>query len=127
MFLSFALILCSIVLGVAGELLLKVGINKLDDLAFGGLNQAAHSMLTVLTTPAIVIGFVCYGLASVFWLAVLSRLDLSYAYPFLALMYLLIPLAARIFLHEDIPSGRWVGIVVIMIGVAIVARYGQSQ
>jgi drug/metabolite transporter (DMT)-like permease len=127
MALSFALILISIVLGVAGELLLKTGVNQLENLAFNGFNPALHSLITVGTTPALIVGFLCYGLAAIFWLMVLARLDLSYAYPFLALMYLFIPLASRFFLHEQIPVGRWVGVGIIIIGVLVVAHFGQPE
>jgi len=124
---SLFLILISVLLGVAGELLLKSGIDQVGDLKLNGVSVAAHTAWNVISTPRILIGFTCYGLAAITWLIVLSKLDLSYAYPMLALTYVLIPLAARIFLKETIPPGRWIGIVVVVIGVAIVAWYGRTE
>ena len=127
MVVSIILILLSIVLGVAGELLLKSGITQVGPLELDTIQRIVHTSTTVITTPAIVVGFVCYGVAAVFWLLVLARFDLSYAYPMLALMYVLVPLAARVFLNESIPRGRWVGIILVIVGVVIVARFGPSD
>jgi len=124
---SLTLVLCSILLGVAGELLLKIGVQQVGPFGLSHVGGVIHTASRIITNPAIVIGFACYGLAAAFWIVVLSRLDLSYAYPLLALMYVLVPLAARIFLQEQIPPGRWIGIAIVIIGVAVVARYGSSQ
>ncbi len=125
MLVSITLIFCSMFLSVAGELLLKSGMNQLEGLSFDGIGPAVHSIITIFTNPSIFVGFVVYGISAMFWLAVLSRLDLSFAYPFLAIMYLLVPLAAKIFLGEHIPAGRWVGIAIIVIGVLAVAWVGE--
>ena len=56
------------------------------------------------------------------WISVLSRLDLSLAYPFLALNFVLITLISRVFLGETVPTLRWLGILVIVGGILLVAR-----
>lgn len=127
MVISIILILLSIVLGVAGELLLKSGITQVGPLELGTVQRMVSTGASVITTPAILVGFICYGVAAVFWLLVLSRFDLSYAYPMLALMYVLVPLAARVFLNESIPRGRWIGIILVIVGVVIVARFGPTD
>ena len=81
-----------------------------------------QTLLAVATTPAVWLGLACYGLGAVLWLVVLSRLDLSYAYPLLAVSYILIPLLSHFLLGENVTSLRWLGIAVIFIGVLIVAR-----
>jgi multidrug transporter EmrE-like cation transporter len=124
MAISIALILCSIALAVAAQLLLKTGMNQLNATA-GQTNGPVAYVLSLVRTPQIVIGFACYGLGAVFWLAVLSRVDLSFAYPMLALMYVLIPLTAKFFLAEEIQPGRWLGIAVVLVGVLILARFGE--
>ena len=52
----------------------------------------------------------------------LSRLDLSVAYPFLALNFVLVTLVARFFLGESVPPLRWLGILVIIGGILLVAK-----
>ena len=56
------------------------------------------------------------------WILVLRRMDLSYAYPFLALNFVLIALVSRFFLGETVPPMRWVGILIICGGILLVAR-----
>jgi drug/metabolite transporter (DMT)-like permease len=58
-------------------------------------------------------------------LMAISRLDLSFAYPLLALAFAINPLLARPLLGESIPLERWVGILVIWIGVAIISWTGR--
>jgi multidrug transporter EmrE-like cation transporter len=52
----------------------------------------------------------------------LTRLDLSLAYPFLALNFVLIAIVSRLFLGETIPGLRWAGIAVICSGILLIAR-----
>lgn len=63
----------------------------------------------------------------ILWLVAISRLDLSLAYPLLALAFVLNPLLARLLLGENIPWERWVGILVICIGVVIVSLTGDRS
>ena len=123
MALSFALILVSICFAVAGQLLLKTGMNQLGDLQASMSESAVRFVVTFVTTPSILAGFACYGFGAIFWVIVLSRVELSFAYPMLALMYVIIPLSAKFFLNEDIAPGRWLGIAIVIVGVAILARF----
>lgn len=127
MIFQLALILGAVVLGVAGELLLKSGIDNVDKLEVSNLETAARTVWRVVSEPRILVGFVCYGLAAVFWLIVLSQLDLSYAYPMLALTYVLVPLAAHVFLDESIPRGRWAGMLIVLLGVIVVAYFHPPE
>jgi undecaprenyl phosphate-alpha-L-ara4N flippase subunit ArnE len=68
------------------------------------------------------LGLTFYVMGAAFWLMVLSKLDLSLAYPMLALTYVLIPLASQFILGEQVPALRWLGVGVIFVGVVIVAQ-----
>jgi len=119
---SFLLIFISITIATAGQLLLKVGMDQVGQIGFESLGYLLPTLTRMFTNPLIMVGLVCYAFSALGWLAVLSRLDLSYAYPMLAIMYVLIPLASRIFLGEAIPPLRWLGIFVVVLGVIIVSR-----
>ena len=120
---SMVLILVAVLLGVVGQLLLKMGITQVGTLAFGsdlaGLIQLG---LRVFGNLKVLGGFAAYGLSSLFWLVVLSKVDLSLAYPMLALNYVLVPLTAWVFLGEQVPTLRWLGAGVVIIGVVIISR-----
>jgi multidrug transporter EmrE-like cation transporter len=123
---SLILILVCVCLGVAGELLFKTGALSLKNVDLTASPKTLSSVLGLLGNPVIIMGFVCYGIASVLWIIVLSRLDLSFAYPVYALMFALIPLAAFLVFKEQIPVGRWIGILLIVMGIITVLRVGNG-
>jgi drug/metabolite transporter (DMT)-like permease len=76
----------------------------------------------IVTEPMVLIGLACYVLAALTWIAALTRLDLSVAYPFLALNFVLVALSSWLILDETLPPLRWLGILVICAGILLVAR-----
>ncbi len=120
------LILVAVALGVSGELLFKTGVGQVPNLDLTSIQGIITSIFAILSNPVILGGFICYGIGAVCWIFVLSRLDLSYAYPMYALMYAFIPIAAHFFLKEQIPTGRWIGILLIVTGVVVVFRVGNG-
>jgi len=68
------------------------------------------------------IGIACYIASFLLWIAILSRADLSFAYPIGNVIdYVLVPVLSVIILHETIPLLRWVGIGCIVIGVYLIS------
>ena len=119
---SVILVLTAVVISVLGQLSLKMGMNQVGAIDGGSLGRPMETLMRVFSTPLVWLGLSCYGVSAMLWLVVLSRLDLSYAYLMLASMYVLIPLVSWLFLGERIPPMRWVGMVVVVLGVVIVAR-----
>ena len=118
---TFMIILIPTVAGVIGQLMLKIGMSNMGalDLSIAGLPGIA---LKIMTSPMIIVGLAIYMGGVFFWLIGLNQLDLSFLYPFASLSYVLITIAAWALLHEQIPPLRWVGLLVICLGVALVAR-----
>lgn len=117
------LILTSIVTSVVGQTVIKLGV---EAPATAARMQAGPLALlgAIATSPLVLTGLALYGVGALAWIAVLSRLDLSVAYPFLALNFVLIALVSRFFLGEAIPVERWIGIACIVVGILFVARSG---
>lgn len=120
-----ALLAVAIALSVSGELMLKMGMNRYAA-SFGALDLSPATLIPTLfrvfTQPLVFLGFVFVFSASIFWLAVLSRVNLSFAYPILALGYVLTALFSRLLFNEAISPTRWAGIIVICVGVVLVSR-----
>lgn len=121
---TILLILFDVLVSVAGQLTLKRGmmeVGKIDAAFFANPLAGIWRMFT--TTPLILLGLAMYGVGAFIWLIVLSRANLSYAYPMIALTYVLVPLSAWLFLNEPaIPPLRWAGMALIIVGVALVAQ-----
>jgi drug/metabolite transporter (DMT)-like permease len=60
-------------------------------------------------------------LAGVCWLLALRRLELGYAFPFMALSFVLIPVSARLFLGEPLPMAQLLGLALVIAGVSFSA------
>ncbi|MGQ9549608.1 MAG: EamA family transporter [Roseiflexus sp.] len=121
MMLTLILILIPTVTGVAGQLLLKVGMSQLGALEIS-IAAIPSLIMRIILSPYIIVGLAIYFGGVFFWLLALNRADLSYVYPFASLSYVLITLASWLLLHEAVPPMRWIGLVVICIGVILVAR-----
>ena len=117
------LILASVCLAALAQLTLKHGMNQVtadNGGSAAGLN--AESLKSMITNVSVIGGLAIFGISAVIWLLVLSRASLSFAYPFASLSYLLIVLADRFVLHEQIPPLRWAGVFFIMTGIILVAQ-----
>lgn len=109
-------IVVTMVFAVAGQLLVKKGM-----LAVGAplptLQGAVRTALGALLNPYVIMGLGSSFVAALGWLLALSKLPLSYAYPFMALTFVLIPVCSLVFFNESVPPTRWFGIVFIVFGV----------
>jgi drug/metabolite transporter (DMT)-like permease len=110
---AYSLLLLNIMLLVAGQTVWKIGLDRL-----GGLHL--NNAMQVLTSPWIVSGVFLYGLATLLWLAVLSRLPLSTAYPLQSLAYVFALLLAWLLFGEAVPPNRWIGTGIILAGVFVI-------
>ena len=63
--------------------------------------------------------------AGVCWLIAIRRLELGYAFPFMALSFVLVPVASTLFLKEPLPTAQLLGLALVFAGVTVsaVARY----
>jgi len=73
-------------------------------------------------SPWVILGVAIYVAGTFFWLMVLSRVDLSFAYPMTSLSYLLIVLSSWYFLGESISPLRIIGVLTVIIGVSLIAQ-----
>ena len=118
------LIALSISTGVAGQTAIKLGVSQPS--TEGTASSLFALVNLILTSPWVLLGLTLYGIGAVAWIAVLARLDLSLAYPLLALNFVLITLSSRLILGETVPTMRWIGMSVICVGIIIVARSAQA-
>jgi multidrug transporter EmrE-like cation transporter len=118
---TLVMIVVSVLLNAAAQLLLKAGTRVLGviDVRAGAL---ADSAWDVATQPYVLGGLICYVLSVAIWIAALSRVDVSVAYPMLSLGYIVNALAAWALFGEALTPAKMAGILVILAGVVILAR-----
>lgn len=116
---ALLLLIPAILFSTTGELLFKIGMNRIGSFEFSPASIGTV-LPRILLNPFIWIGFIGFGLGAVFWLAVLSRVPLSIAYPILALSYFVVVVEARLILHEHVTWKRVVGVGIIVVGVVVV-------
>ena len=107
---SLALILTSLVTFVAGQLLLKKGME---------LTHAAHERRRYLTF--LIAGTVAMAISFFLTLGLLQRFDLSYLYPFQGLSVVLIAITAAITLREKLTAQLLIGALLISAGIFLVS------
>lgn len=115
MIIALVLLLVAILLGATGQIALKTGLNLL------GEKPSPLVVLRSILTPYVFLGFVCYGLSSLLYLIAISRLDLTYAYPMVALSYVIVTFLSWRYLGETVPALRVGGLAIICVGVLVVA------
>jgi multidrug transporter EmrE-like cation transporter len=119
---SIILILVSISIAVGGQLLLKIGLNKIGSISVNSFSSLGQLFLGIIKSPLVLTGLFCYVISAAIWLVVLSAVDLSFAYPFIGLTYVLILIISKFVLKEDVNPIRWIGAAVITAGVILISR-----
>ena len=119
---SILLILISISIAVGGQILLKIGMNRIGNIAVNSMSSLGHLFLGVVKSPIVLVGLFMYVISAAIWLVVISAVDLSFAYPFIGLTYVLILIVSKFILKEDVNPIRWAGAAIITIGVVVISR-----
>lgn len=111
----------SIFLSVAAQFFLKAGMSGSLVNASSPNLSGLSALLVVFTRPYVIIGFLLYGIGAVVWLFVLSRWDVSKAYPLVGFGFALTVLVGLI-LGEQVSLLRGCGVCLICSGVWLVAQ-----
>ena len=119
---SILLILLSISIAVGGQILLKIGINRIGVADFNGLDYLKQLFFGVIKSPLVISGLFLYVISAAIWLIVLSAVDLSFAYPFIGFTYVMVLVLSKLILKEDVSPIRWAGALIITIGVIVISR-----
>jgi drug/metabolite transporter (DMT)-like permease len=112
----------TVILLILSTILLLAGGQVLFKQAAGALS---FSKPLSLLSWQLLLALTVYGVATLLWLVVLSRVPLSVAFPFYGLTFLLVPTFAWLLLKEPIRPQVLIGGAVIMVGVVISSFNGR--
>ncbi len=127
----------SIIAGVFAQLLMKIGMKSASGLTDGNLSSGTSPsigiylivkiLLVIFLNKFVLAGIFLYLVSMFFWINVLSKMDLSAAYPFVSLGVILTVVLASFALKENIPLLRWAGIFITLYGVFLVVSSGKDK
>ena len=115
--------LFSIFLGATGQFLFRLGMITYGKVTVTGIWR---QLVSIILTPAIFLGFMCFGVSSILWLVVISHWELSYAYPLVALGYVVASLYGVFLLHEDLTLPKILGSFLILAGISVLGFWGRA-
>ncbi len=114
-------ILISVLGGAVGQILLKKGMTSMGPITLD-VSHIFSILWRMATNPYVFIGLAIYVSGTVFWLSALSRVNLSFAYPFASMSYVIMLIASWLILDEKITVMRLTGTVIIGLGVFLISR-----
>ncbi len=114
---NVALLLFAVAAAATGQVMLKHGMQVASARA---ARDGGSLALRAATSPWVLLGLLVFAVSAVAWLAALSRIPLSIAYPFNALGYVAILTASIVVLHERANVLTWVGTLLVVSGLLVV-------
>lgn len=109
---------------VYGQLILKFRLGQLGfNLPTGGFLDKITALLKIIFDPFIFSGFVSAFIASLFWMAAMTKFQITEAYPFMSLAPAIVFILGVWLLNETFTWGKVIGLALIMIGIVVTVRY----
>lgn len=119
---NIGLILTSVVSSAAGQLCMRKLMLQTGEVSLG-ISFIKH-LPVIFSNGFLWLGLFCYGSGLFFWMIVLSKVDISFAYLFTSLNFVIITTMGALLFGEHISVMRIAGLVVICFGLFIVAKAG---
>jgi multidrug transporter EmrE-like cation transporter len=119
---ALPLILAGVLLNAFAQIAMKKGLH-----AVGGMTWDLPSLFRLGLNPWTLTCLACYGVSVVLWAGALNLVEVNYAYPFLALGFLVNAILSQVVLGESIPPLRWGALSLIILGVALQAFTGVAK
>lgn len=117
---TLALILVSVTMSAFAQIAFKFGVTAARE--GGGSTSAAGTLLGFLLSPGVIVGLALYGVGTLLWLSVLSRVEVSQAYPFVGLGFVLTAILGAVLFGDVLTMPRITGIALVMLGIYFIAR-----
>lgn len=116
------LILCSVLLSSIAQIVLKTGMSNPNVLSAVQSGPGFNMLMAICTNIFVIGGLTLYFASAAVWLLVLARVDVSFAYPFVGLGFVVTMLLAFFINGEVLSTAKVVGTLFIALGVAIMAQ-----
>ncbi len=118
---GYLYIFATIAFTVYGQIILKWRINGVGALP-DGIWEKIIFLFKLLFDPWIFSGFLAAFIASFFWMATMTKFDISFAYPFMSGAFVLVFLFSIFLFHEPVTWQKIVGLLLIVSGILLTSR-----
>jgi drug/metabolite transporter (DMT)-like permease len=112
-----ALLLLSVVSASIGQVMFKKGLLMMGEITLK--SSIIGELFKMIFHPLVLSGLILYVVSTILWLLALSKTTLNFAYPFTALTFILVMLSSRLVFLESIPTLRYFGIALIVLGILL--------
>ena len=116
-------ILFTLLFTVYGQLILKWRLSNLKVVLPGDVMDKFFYLIRLVLDPFILSGFIAAFVASLFWMAAMTKFEITYAYPFMSLAPALVFLLGVFVLNESFTLGKVIGLIIIMLGIFITVKF----
>ena len=108
----------NVILGVFAQISLKKGADSSGITSFKGL-KFMTIVRRYVANRQVRLGAILYGIALLTWIIVLTKLDLSFAYPAISANYFIVALVSKFYFGDYVSWKRWLSIFVIICGIVV--------
>jgi drug/metabolite transporter (DMT)-like permease len=116
-----ALVFCTVVLTSYAQLIVKWRVSRAGQLPVD-LTKKVIFLTGLLFDPWVLTGLLGALLAGLAWMAAMTRLELSFAYPFISLSFVLVFVFSALLFHESVTAPKVLGMLLIIAGIIVIGR-----
>lgn len=118
---NIVFILSSVLLNASAQLFMRKGMLKVGEIGFG-FTTLLTAFPSMILNVYLWISLICYAISILLWMVVLSKVQVSFAYPFLSIGYIVAAILGYLLFSENLSLLRISGILVICFGVFLISR-----
>lgn len=118
---AWVALILTITFTIVGQLLIKRGMLQVG-VGPERLVLLPRFVLKAFANPNVLLGLGFAAVAAACWTVAIARLELSVAYPFLGLQLVLLLLLSSAFFGEAVPLQRWIGVLIVCLGLYVASR-----
>ena len=120
-FIDHLYIASTVLFTVYSQLIMRWQVGKVGTLP-ADLMGKVQFIAVLLVNPWVMSGVIATFLAGVTWMMTMTKFQLSYAFPFVSLNYVLVMLASAFFFNEPLSTTKVLGLIAILVGIFVIAR-----
>lgn len=112
---KIGLCLLNVLFLVSGQLLFKISAKSFNI-------SSLKDLFLIFTSPILILAILLYGVATLLWVYILSKIDISFAYPIQSLALPVIIIISSFLFQETLTTNKLIGVIIICLGVFITVR-----